>query len=248
MLRIPLLLALFAVSALPLPAVDVVVNSVPGDARFVNYGAIDWKGAPNVSASLTEFTAAVSKSTMQVRNVASRAGADLVVLICPQTGVVIPQSVVRHVVRLREKDPVLVAAFYKMNAGRKASPQEESVCFTTTLLARTQGVSVDMKIERGVDTAGVTLSYWVYMNLPRFVAEAAEKHLDTITIKSSEDAECEDVWLPGCDDPLRVSKKKPLIDCSIYNRRANKSLEPTATPVTPRADARVAPAAAVAQQ
>ena len=123
---------------------------------------------------------------------------------------------------MRQKDPVLVAVFYKMSSGRKASQKEKSVCFTTSTLERAEGVAVDMNIEQISDTAGVTLSYWVYMNLPRFVAEASAKHYETITIESSRDADCEEVWLPGCDTPLRISRKKPLIQCSIYKKKETR--------------------------
>jgi hypothetical protein len=202
-----------------LHSADIVVNAIPGDAQFVNYGAIDWKGATIVPDGLKDISEAVSSATEQAKTVASGAGADLVVIISPQTGVIIPQRIVQEEIRLRQKDPILVAVFYKMKSGRKASPEEQGIRFTTTALPKTERGSIDLKIERVADTADVTLSYWVYLNLPRFVAEASKQHFDTIMIKSSEDADCEDVWLPGCDAPLRISKKRPLIECSIYQKR-----------------------------
>lgn len=218
--------SLFLILALSVYGTDVVVNSVPGDARFVNYAIIDWRGITITPETLKEFGDAVSKATRQGSEIASNAGADLVVLITPESGVIVPSSISGAEIRLRKKDPVLVAVFYKMKPGRKV-PRESAVRFTTTPFPETEGVSVDFKITRTVDTAGVTLSYWVYMNLPRFVTEANLRKFDTITIKSSDDPDSEEVWLPGCDVPLRVSKKKPVIECSIYKRKANQAAQTT---------------------
>lgn len=226
------ILSLFLTLVISVDGAEVVVNSLPGDARFVNYAAIDWKGITITPETLKEFGDAVSRATQQGSEIASRAGADLVVLIVPESGVIVPSGVGDEEIRLRKKDPVLVAVFYKMKSGRKATSEESAVRFTTTLFPKTEGRSVDFKVTRVADTAGVTLSYWVYMNLPRFVAEATQGNFDTITIKSSADPDSEEVWLPGCDTPLRVSKKKPVIECSIYKRKADQSTQPT--PLTRR--------------
>ena len=216
MQRIILTLALLVILVRPLRAVDIVVNSIPGDARFVDYAAADWKGATIVPDALQEIGDAVSSATEDVKPVAAGAGGDLIVLISPANGVLVPQRVVQEKLRLRKNDPILVAVFYKMKSGRKASSEESAIRFTTVEVAKAEGASVNMKIDQVANTSGATLSYWVYMNLPRFVAEAASKHLDTITIESSRDADCEEVWLPGCDTPLLISKSNPLINCSFY--------------------------------
>jgi len=220
---------LAALGVCPIYGIDVVVNAIPGSAQFVNYGVIDWKGATITSDALHDVSVAVSSATEQIKGVASKAGADLIVLIAPEHGVLVSQSVTSDEFRMRKEDPVLVAVFYKMGLGRGPTTEDRSVHFTTVALKKAAAESVKMKIEQVKDTAGVTLSYWVYLNLPRFIAEAVAKGFDTVTIESSKDADCEEVWLPGCDVPLRISKEKPVIQCSIYkSREANQVPEPTA--------------------
>jgi len=54
-----------------------------------------------------------------------------------------------------------------------------------------------------LNTAGATMATWAYGNISRFVKDAVTHDLDTVSLRSSGDAQTEDVWLPGCDRPSR---------------------------------------------
>jgi hypothetical protein len=61
-----------------------------------------------------------------------------------------------------------------------------------------------------------------YANIARFVKDAVDSGYDTVSIRSSQDAVGEDVWLPGCDTPLKVSNAKPELDVTIYKSVESK--------------------------
>jgi hypothetical protein len=73
-----------------------------------------------------------------------------------------------------------------------------------------------------VNTAKATMTAWTNGNISRFVNDAVSRDLDTISLRSSKDAETEDVWLPACDHPLKISLTKPILDVTIFKRQLTK--------------------------
>ncbi|HVU23306.1 MAG TPA: hypothetical protein VHE13_04215 [Opitutus sp.] len=216
-------LTLFALAlglAARLGGTEIVSNTIPGGAKFLNYGTVDWKGRMVDAGNVNEFGDAVSHAALESKSAATKAGANLVVLVSPESGTIVPQTVLPGEVRLREHDPVLVALFLKVPDRWTPRSDGARIRYATRMQEISGYQSIDYKIEKVADSAGVSLAFWVYLNLPRFVAEAVANRYDTITIRSSKDADCEEVWLPGCDLPLRISRKNPVIDCTIYKRKA----------------------------
>lgn len=55
--------------------------------------------------------------------------------------------------------------------------------------------------------------------------DAIGNGFDTVSVRSPQDAAGEDVWLPACDEPAKVSVSKPELDVTLY-KRAVKGVSP----------------------
>jgi hypothetical protein len=78
--------------------------------------------------------------------------------------------------------------------------------------------NLEEEIQLQVNTAGLPLASWTYSNISRFVSDAIAHGLDTISFRSSNDAQTEEVWLPGCDRRLKLSRRKPVLEVTIFKR------------------------------
>jgi hypothetical protein len=74
------------------------------------------------------------------------------------------------------------------------------------------------KIELKAGPSGAPKAFWVYANISRFVKDAIGNGFDTVSVRSPEDAAGEDVWLPSCDEPAKVSVSKPELDVTLFKR------------------------------
>ena len=137
------------------------------------------------------------------------------ILFSNEHGVDIPIRQCASPLRLRSRDPRIVAVLFQSAQAAEPGNLAPRVRFTTRL-AGTPKENIGYKITLAKDTAGVTRAYWTYGNIARFVADALERGLDTVTIKSTTDAPSEEVWLPGCDDPVRISLTHSVLDVTIY--------------------------------
>jgi len=191
--------------------IALAVNAIPADAKYVIYAELKLDGLTIQPGQEAQVGADLSRIIDQVFTLARERGANLVVLLSTQHGVDLPIKGCTSLLRVRPQNPVITAILFQ-SVSRGASVP--NVRFTTQQAEESEGVAY--KITLALDTAGVTKAYWTYGNISRFVAEAVKNRFDTISITSTSDKEFEEVWLPGCDEPLRVSLKKPVLDVHIY--------------------------------
>jgi hypothetical protein len=194
----------------------------------------------------TQTGAELSETFKQLFGIAREKGANLIVLFSNENGVDIPIRQCGTSLRLGATNPVITAVLFqcdprvdftacpKIKFSTKPAPKDvDQISYTIDLMK---------------DTAGISKSYWTYGNIARFVADAVSNKMDTIVLEHSTDEKCEDVWLPGCDQPVRISLEKPKLVVKIFKTKnpPNKALVPTVMSVTPAADAPVAPATTAA--
>jgi hypothetical protein len=111
----------------------------------------------------------------------------------------------------------VTALLFDWDGAAGLSDKERAVRFTTA--APPPGVaSIAYKIELKAGPTGVPKAFWVYANISRFVKDAIGNGFDTVSVASSQDPAGEDVWMPACDEPARVSVSKPELDVSLYKR------------------------------
>jgi hypothetical protein len=252
---IPLLLgavlAIASSDALPTPSSDsaspvaadltvpvrFLVDVIPAEAKYVIYGQINLKGLVLSEANSAEVGNKLTNTCPGFVALARQRGANLVVFLSNETGIEIHVKPLDRPLILRAHDPVVTAILFQWAAAGKVDEKERSIRFTTTVPDHPTP-SISYKIELKTDTAGITKSFWLYGNISRFVKDAVTHGFDTVAIRSSEDTATEDVWLPGCDEPLKVSLGHPVLDVLIFTRKPpNPAAELTRPTVTPPADA-----------
>ncbi len=203
--------------------ITFAIDAIPPTAKYVIYAQATLDGVTLDRARATEAGAELSQTIDQLDGLAHEKGANLVVLFSNEHGVDLPIRQVDTPLRLRAVNPVLTAVLFQAGAA-PANQAWRSVRFTTHP-AEAKGAQIGYRIEMMRDTAGVTKAYWTYGNISRFVADAVAQHFDTVALENSADKDVEDVWLPGSDEPLKISVKKPVLVVTIY-----RSHEPVHAP------------------
>jgi len=82
-----------------------------------------------------------------------------------------------------------------------------------------QANQIHCAVSLQVNTARVDKAYWTYSNISRFVDAAVASNFDTIAFKSAGPLGSEEVWLPSCDAPARISLARPELDVTIFRRK-----------------------------
>jgi len=159
---------------------------------------------------------------------ASRAGrANLIVILTQAHGIAVPVRQVSQPLVLRRQNPVVTLLFFDWNPTKALSEREKGVRYfaekgpqpappTGTVLVPT---SINMSITLKVAPAQANMAPWAYLNFSRFVREAVARGFDSVVIKSSADHIGDDVWLPGCDNPVRISTATPELNVKAYRRK-----------------------------
>jgi hypothetical protein len=197
--------------------VRFLVDEVPASAKFVAYAQLKMDGRTIDKSHAREVGEGLSKEFERMVDSARQKGANLIVLFSQAHGISAPIAQSERPLMLGSPDPVVTAVLFDWDSSAGLSNKEKAVRFTTEAPPRDKP-NIQYKFELKVDTAGITESYWAYANIARFVKDAVDSGYDTVSIGSSQDAVGEDVWLPGCDTPLKVSNAKPELDVTIYKR------------------------------
>jgi hypothetical protein len=207
-----------AMNPAPLDAsaeVKVLVNVIPASAKYVIYVDLASKGNQLKPEEAADTGNNLSGLVEQLREAAKSRGANLIVVLGAEHGIDVPLKQTPQLLKLRANDPSLVIILFRWDALAPLTPAESRVRFTTQA-PPTNGENVSYKISLSLDTAGISKAYWLYGNISRFIADASARGFDTVALRSTNDARFENVWLPGCDEPVRVSLTKPELDVTIF--------------------------------
>ncbi len=210
-----------AINPATIPASVPVIFSVdiiPAEAKYVIYAQLKLGGHTIDQSNAREAGTVLSGLFAKLAVSARERGANLIVLLSPEHGIAVPIEQCDRALILRAVDPTATAVFFRWNPATGISERERQIRFSTSPPPKT-GKSIHDSISLEINTAGVTKSYWTYANIARFVQEATAHGFDTIAMRSTNDSEFEEVWLPGCDEPLKVSTKKPELDVTLYKRK-----------------------------
>jgi hypothetical protein len=229
--RLILAAALLALSFIPAlragPGLRYLVNTVPADARYVIYAQMNLSGLTIAEGDVPQVSANLSASLDGMPGFARPRGANLIVILTQAHGIPVPVRQVSQPLVLRRTDPVVTLLLFDWDPAKGLGAGERRVRFyagngpqpappTGTVLAPT---SINMSITLKSAPDHENLATWAYLNLTRFVKEAAARGFDSIVIKSSGDPVADDVWLPGCDEPVRISGTRPELNVTAYRRK-----------------------------
>ena len=233
-----------AINPSPLEAnarIEMQVDAIPADAKYVIYAELKLDGLTIDNENVASVGQELSRILGDTFKLAKERGANLIVLLSNEHGIDVTISHCQQTLRLRPKDPVLTAILFQSKSLGSKRPEARKVRFTTTV-PDAEGDRIRYKISLAQDTAGVTKAYWTYGNISRFVSDALEHDFDTIALQSTSDAQYENVSLPGCDDPLRISLGKPELIVTILKAgQLNQTTGPTSEIALPHAGPSVAP-------
>jgi hypothetical protein len=208
-----------AIDPRPKPRVEpvrVLVDTIPAKARFVTVARASL-GAKIRRGMESAIGKALSESIDQLIEQARQAGANTIVLLSTGHGRAVPISHSDVPLVLDPDHPSLAAILFDCDATLQLTEAEKHVQFVIDVLPRGRQ-AIRYHIDLQLNTAKAPLDYWFYGNISRFVKDAVDHHLDTISLQSSADNATEEVWLPGNARPLRISKTTPVIGVTIFKR------------------------------
>ena len=199
-------------------SVALVVDTIPPTAKYVTHAQMKLDGVTLDPQHAAEAGAGLSEAFAQLFELARAQGANLIVLFSNERGVDLPIRECATPLRLRAMNPIVTAVLFHCETNVESQPPP-SVRFTTKQI---QGATerIRYSVDLVKDTAGISKAYWTYANISRFVADACEHHFDTVTVENTDDAQFEEVCLPGCDEPVRISRSQPKLAVTIYKAAA----------------------------
>ncbi|HZZ58058.1 MAG TPA: hypothetical protein VFE31_09525 [Opitutaceae bacterium] len=207
----------------PLPAdapIVVLVDTIPLGARYVEHTLCTCP-MPHLDASQAGAAAEnIAELLPEAAAFARTQGANVLVLFGAEHGVPVPLPGVSDPVTLAFDHPGYVLVFFRCDLPCRLP--KIPVRFTTDLppaAFKAQATAVSYRVGRDGGYSR-TLASWVYGNLSRFMTQADQLGFDRISIPSAEGPDTEDVLLPGCDRPLRVSRDHPSLNVTIYRNKA----------------------------
>jgi hypothetical protein len=201
----------------PQSPVTFLVNTIPASAKFVNFAQMTLGARPIGESQAADIGRDLSKSFDGMADLARQYGGNLVVVFSQEHGISVPIAQCDRPLVLKTANSVVTALLFDWDGAAGLSDKERAVRFTTA--APPPGVaSIAYKIELKAGPTGVPKAFWVYANISRFVKDAIGNGFDTVSVASSQDPAGEDVWMPACDEPARVSVSKPELDVSLYKR------------------------------
>ncbi len=220
-------LALFFVPVL-LAASEVrfLVNTVPAEAKYVIYAQMNLSGLTIAESDVPQVSANLSTTLDGMPDFARKQGANLIVILTQAHGIAVPVRQVPQPLVLLRQNPVVTLLLFDWDGTKGLRAGEKRMRFyarkgpqpappTGTVLVPT---SINMSITLKVAPAQANKATWAYLNFPRFVREAVARGFDSVVIKSSADQVGDDVWLPGCDEPVRISNAVPELNVMAYRR------------------------------
>jgi hypothetical protein len=224
--------------------VQILVDTIPGSAKFILFGLLQFSAIQLEAGGERQVAAALSDQFDHLPEFARSKGANLVVFLSREHGLIVPIRQSERPLILQPGRIALTILLFDWNPAEGLSEKEKKVRFVIN--APVEGKQrIDYGIELKVDTVVGSKGYWVYGNISRFVKDAAKFDLDTVSITSSGESLSDDVWLPGCDRPLKVALFKPKLNISIFKHNMPNQLpDPTSPSVTPPAGAGGAPSVA----
>ena len=222
-----------ALNATPRPAgseIRFLVDVIPASAKFVVYGQMSLNGLTVDESRAAEIGAGISGAIERTTDYAREKGANLIVLLSQQHGVSVPIRQAGQPLVLRRHNPVVTLVYFTWDAAGGLSEGEKRIRFfagepfppaapAPPAGGPRQATQIHCTISLEVNTARVSKSYWTYSNISRFVEIAVANGFDTIALKSPGGLVSEDVWLPSCDAPVRISRARPELDVTIFKRK-----------------------------
>jgi hypothetical protein len=159
----------------------------------------------------------VSHGIDELIQLARQAGANTIVLLSHGRGSAIPITQNTQPLLLRPDAPRLSAILFDWEPSLRLTDSEKRVHFVIDASPVGKD-SIRQTITMELNTAGATMATWIYGNISRFVKLAVSNQLDTVSLRSSDEPLTEDVWLPGCDQPLKISRTNPTIEATVFKR------------------------------
>jgi len=206
----------------------VMADTIPARAAFPTFVKLNPKNPTMKPEEAAATGQNLAQAIPQLHALAQQHGANLVVLIGAEHGISVPIEGVRRPLVILPDGPTVTAVFFRWDGAPSPTDSEKAIRFTTNPAPSDKYLPGDTikKISENIGLksapANSDLATWVYLNLPRFVSDAIRYEFDTISIASTADASFQTVWLPGCDQPLKVSTTKPNLSVTIFKRLARE--------------------------
>jgi hypothetical protein len=202
----------------PREKVRVLVDTIPAQARYVREANAPMNGVTIPPGQERAFGKSLSHGIDQLIELARQAGANTVVLLSHGRGSAIPIEQSKDPLLLTPDAPRLSAILFDWAPTLRLTDKEKRVRFGIDMLPAGKD-RIQQTITMELNTAGATMATWAYGNISRFAKEAVTHDLDAVSLRSSRDVQAEDVWLPGCDQPLKISRTKPTLEVTIFKRQ-----------------------------
>jgi hypothetical protein len=155
------------------------------------------------------------------------------VLLSHEHGVVVPIRQDERPLILNPGKISITTLLFDWNSPTNLSEDEKRIRFVIN--GQIEGRSrINYTIGLKLDTTGNPKAGWVYGNISRFVKDAIKFELNTVSISSSKESLSDEVWLPGCDEPLKVALINPELKISVFNRAVPKQPPAQTSPSTTR--------------
>ena len=194
--------------------VYVLVDVIPATAKFIDYAQIRIQELPDPN-HLSDFSRNISKEIAKMVEGVPSLGGNLLVLLSQAHGVQVPISQSTRPLMLAAKKGAIVALLFSWNGNGTTTKRETEIQFLIDAEPKTKP-SMTYRIALESRPEGAPMGFWVYMNISRFVKDALACNANRISLKSTTDSEYEEVYLPSCDQTLKVSTKHPVLETSIY--------------------------------
>ena len=194
--------------------VRVLVDVIPANAKYIDYAQLRIQELPDVN-HLSNFSGAISNEIAKMAENVPSLGGNLLVLLSQAHGMQVPISQSKRPLILAPTKGAIVVLLFNWEGDGTVTKKETEIQFLINAETKTKP-SMTYRIELKSRPEGEPLAFWVYMNISRFVKDALACNAKRISLNSTNDAEYEEVFLPSCDQTLRVSKKHPLLETSIY--------------------------------
>jgi hypothetical protein len=198
--------------------VRVLIDTIPAQARYVREANAPMNGVTIPADRERAFGKALSHGIDDLIGLARQAGANTIVLLSGGRGSAIPIEQNKDPLLMNPDAPRLSAILFDWDPTLRLSDKEKRVRFVIDMPPAGKD-RIQQTITMELNTAGATMATWAYGNISRFVRDAVAHDLDTVSLRSSDDARTEDVWLPGCDHPLKISRTRPTLEVTIFKRQ-----------------------------
>jgi hypothetical protein len=194
-----------------------LVDLIPSTAKFINYTQIVLSDAIVAEESAADLGKKLSGGFNQLYDLARNLQANLVVILSQANGISVTIDQVAQPLILKKESAVITAILFDWDSTSEISDKERMIRFTNETPPTKTTVS-EFTISLKSAPEGMTLSYWAYGNISRFVQEAVDQDFDTISFRSTKDEAYESIWLPASDIPARISTENPELMVGIYKR------------------------------